>query len=85
MSAMTRSGIRVHVTAVNGQPGMTVTDTQDRPVGVIALDIASARMQTIHSIASPDELRPMDQAGYLGAQLHKRCQQAPRVSGRGGG
>jgi RNA polymerase sigma-70 factor (ECF subfamily) len=63
MSALARRGVRIHVTEVNGQPGAVAIDAQDRLVGVMGLDIAEGRIQTIHSVANPDKLRHLDRAG----------------------
>jgi RNA polymerase sigma-70 factor (ECF subfamily) len=57
MSALARFGVRVHVTEVNGHPGVVAIDAQDRVAGVMALDIADGRIQAIHSVANPDKLR----------------------------
>jgi RNA polymerase sigma-70 factor (TIGR02957 family) len=68
MSGLARFGVRMHVTAVNGQPGAMALDAQDQLVAVMALDIADGRIQTIHSIANPDKLRHIGRVSDLGAQ-----------------
>jgi RNA polymerase sigma-70 factor (TIGR02957 family) len=60
LSALTRLGVRLHVTDINGHPGLTAIDAQNQLVGVIAFDIADGQIQTIHSIANPDKLRHLD-------------------------
>lgn len=60
-------GVRYHLTEVNGQPGALVFDARDLLVGVMGLDIADGRIQTIHSIVNPDKLRHFDRVGDLGA------------------
>ncbi|MEV4326829.1 RNA polymerase sigma-70 factor [Microbispora rosea] len=60
-------GVRFHLTQVNGQPGALVFDARDLLVGVMGLDIADDRIQTIHSIVNPDKLRHFDRVGDLGA------------------
>ena len=72
MAVLARLGARVHVTEVNGQPGAMVIDAQDRVGGVMGLDIADGRIQTIHSIANPDKLRHLDRDGDLAALLRVR-------------
>ncbi len=69
MSALTRRGVRLHITQVNGQPGAMAFDVQDRLVAVMGLDIAEGQIQAIHSIANPDKLRHLDRTGDLGALL----------------
>jgi RNA polymerase sigma-70 factor (TIGR02957 family) len=69
VSLLARRGVRVEVTMVNGHPGAVALDEHDQPVGVMALDIAEGQIQTIHSVANPDKLRPLDQAGHLGSLL----------------
>jgi RNA polymerase sigma-70 factor (TIGR02957 family) len=78
MSRLARVGVRIHVTEVNGQPGMVAIDARDRLVGVIGLDIADGQIQTIHSIVNPDKLRHFDRVDDLGALL------PDRVPSRGG-
>src|SRR5215207_1193524 len=69
MTALARFGVRIQITEVNGQPGAMAIDAQDRLVGVMGLDIADGRIQTIHSIANPDKLRHLDRVDDLGALL----------------
>jgi RNA polymerase sigma-70 factor (ECF subfamily) len=69
MSALARFGVRVHVTEVNGQPGAMAIDPRDRLVGVMGLDIADGRIQTIHSIANPDKLRHLGRIDDLAALI----------------
>nr|WP_221493469.1 RNA polymerase sigma-70 factor [Actinomadura coerulea] len=59
-------GVRFHVTEVNGQPGALVYDIRDLLVGVIGLEIADGRVQTIHSIVNPDKLQHFDRVGDIG-------------------
>jgi RNA polymerase sigma-70 factor (ECF subfamily) len=79
MSAVARVGVRIHVTEVNGQPGVMAIDEHDRLVGVMALDIADGQIQTIHSIVNPDKLRHFDRVGDLGALVRA----GRRSGGRG--
>jgi RNA polymerase sigma-70 factor, ECF subfamily len=64
-------GIRVRSVEVNGQPGATVFDNQDRLINVLALDIADGAIQSIRSIVNPDKL------GHLGP-LSAVTQLSPR-------
>jgi RNA polymerase sigma-70 factor (TIGR02957 family) len=63
MSALAERGFRVEITEINGQPGGLAIDTDDRLVGVMALDVADGRIQAIHSIANPDKLRHLGPIG----------------------
>jgi RNA polymerase sigma-70 factor (TIGR02957 family) len=69
MSALARRGVRLQVTAVNGQPGAMAFDAQGQLVGIMGLDIAEGQIQAIHSVANPDKLRHLDRTGDLGALL----------------
>jgi RNA polymerase sigma-70 factor (TIGR02957 family) len=62
-------GFRLEVTDINGQPGAVAIDTHERVFAVMGLDIANGQIQTIHSIANPDKLQHLDQAGHLDALL----------------
>jgi len=79
IAALSRVGVRIHVTEVNGQPGAMAIDAQERLVGVMGLDIAEGQIQRIHSIANPDKLRHLDRVSELAALLR-----AGRRSGDGG-
>jgi hypothetical protein len=72
MSVLARFGVRIHLTQVNGQPGVMAIDAQDRLVGVMALDIADNRIRTIHSIVNPDKLRHFNRIDNLGVPLRAR-------------
>jgi RNA polymerase sigma-70 factor (TIGR02957 family) len=50
-------GITLRRVEVNGQPGATLTDAEDKLIGVLALDIAEDRVQGVRSIVNPDKLR----------------------------
>jgi RNA polymerase sigma-70 factor (TIGR02957 family) len=67
LSALPRLGLRIHVTEVNGQPGIVAIDARDRLVGVMGLDIADGQIQTIHSIVNPDKLRHLGRVSDLSA------------------
>jgi RNA polymerase sigma-70 factor (ECF subfamily) len=66
ISALARFGLRIRVTEVNGEPGVMLIDAQDRPAGVMGLDIADGQIQTIHSIVNPDKLRHIHRVSDLG-------------------
>ena len=42
---------------INGHPGLLAIDPDGRLLGVLALDIADGRVQTVRSIVNPDKLR----------------------------
>lgn len=60
---LARRGVRIEVTAVNGQPGAVAIDPDDRLVGVMAIDLVDGRIQAVHSIANPDKLQRFDPTG----------------------
>jgi len=43
---------------INGHPGLLTTDGDGRLLGVLALDIADGRVQTVHSIVNPRQAPP---------------------------
>jgi RNA polymerase sigma-70 factor (ECF subfamily) len=52
--------VTVEPCEVNGRPGAVIRDRDRRVAGTLALDVAGGRIQTIHSVVSPDKL------GHLG-------------------
>ena len=48
---------------VNGHPGLLAIDPDGRLPGVLALDIADGRVQTVRSIVNPDKLRHLGPVG----------------------
>jgi RNA polymerase sigma-70 factor (ECF subfamily) len=63
------AGIRLRPAEINGQPGLLSTDPDGRLLGVLAVDIADGRVQTVHSIVNPDKLRHLGPVGDLNALL----------------
>jgi RNA polymerase sigma-70 factor (ECF subfamily) len=63
------AGIGVRPAEVNGHPGLLATGPDGRLLGVLALDIADGRVQTVRSIANPDKLRHLGPVGDLNALL----------------
>ena len=63
------AGIRVRPAEVNGHPGLLAIDPDGRLLGVLALDIADGRVQTVRSIVNPDKLRHLGPVGDLSALL----------------
>jgi RNA polymerase sigma-70 factor (TIGR02957 family) len=59
-------GIRLRPTEVNGGPGALFFDSQQRLVGVTALEIADGEIKAIRSIANPDKLGHLGPVGNLG-------------------
>jgi RNA polymerase sigma-70 factor, ECF subfamily len=58
-------GVTLRPAEVNGQPGALASDRQGRLVGVVGIDIADGRVQTVHSIVNPDKLRHLGPVGDL--------------------
>jgi len=54
---------------INGHPGLLTLDPAGRLLGVLALDIADGRVQTVRSIINPDKLRHLGPVGDLTALL----------------
>jgi RNA polymerase sigma-70 factor (TIGR02957 family) len=53
-------------TEINGGPGLLIFDSQQRLVGVTALDLADGEIKAISSIANPDKLKHLGPVGNLG-------------------
>jgi RNA polymerase sigma-70 factor (ECF subfamily) len=56
---------------VNGQPGAIALDAEDRVIGVIALDIAEGRVQSVRSVVNPDKLQHVGPVADLRALLRR--------------
>jgi RNA polymerase sigma-70 factor (TIGR02957 family) len=51
-------GFELQPVQVNGQPGALAVDAvEQKPLGVLVLDIADGRIQAINSVVNPDKLR----------------------------
>jgi RNA polymerase sigma-70 factor, ECF subfamily len=62
-------GMGARPVEINGHPGLLTTDPDGRLVGVLALDIADGRVQTVRSIVNPDKLHHLGPVGDLNALL----------------
>ena len=62
-------GMGARPVEVNGHPGLLITDPEGRILGVLALDIAEGRVQTVRSMANPDKLRHLGPVGDVVAML----------------
>ena len=62
-------GIGYAPAEINGHPGLLTLDPAGRLLGVLALDIADGRVQTVRSIINPDKLRHLGPVGDLTALL----------------
>ena len=51
---------------INGAPGTLIFDSQQRLIGVTALDIADGEIKSVSSIANPDKLSHLGPVGNLG-------------------
>jgi RNA polymerase sigma-70 factor (ECF subfamily) len=62
-------GMGARPAEINGHPGLLTTDPDGRLLGVLAIDIADGRVQTVRSIVNPDKLRHLGPVGDLNALL----------------
>jgi RNA polymerase sigma-70 factor, ECF subfamily len=62
-------GARAQPAEINGHPGLLAVDPDGRLLGVLALDIADGRVQTVRSIVNPDKLRHLGPVGDINALL----------------
>ena len=67
-------GYRMTITlhGVNGQPGATFVDADDKIVSVMSLDIADGVVQTIRSIVNPEKLSHLGETADIRALLQQR-------------
>jgi hypothetical protein len=63
------AGIALRPVEINGHPGLLTTDPHGRLLGVLAVDIADGRVQTVRSIVNPDKLRHLGPVGDLNTLL----------------
>ena len=63
------TGIGARPAEINGHPGILTTDPEGRLLGVLAIDIADGRVQTVRSIVNPDKLRHLGPVGDVNAFL----------------
>jgi RNA polymerase sigma-70 factor, ECF subfamily len=56
---------------VNGQPGATIVDAENRIVNVMSLDIVDGVVQTIRSVVNPEKLRHLGPVADLRAILRQ--------------
>jgi RNA polymerase sigma-70 factor (TIGR02957 family) len=64
-------GIALRPTLVNGQPGAEYLDPDGNLIGVMSLDIANGRVQTIRSIINPEKLRHLGPVGDANALVRR--------------
>jgi RNA polymerase sigma-70 factor (ECF subfamily) len=62
-------GMGARPAEINGHPGLLSLDPQGRLLGVLALDIAEGRVQTVRSMVNPDKLRHLGPVGDVAALL----------------
>lgn len=51
------SGPRVNIVALNGRPGVILSDDQDRPFTVLLMEMADGKISDLWGIADPDKLK----------------------------
>jgi RNA polymerase sigma-70 factor (TIGR02957 family) len=64
-------GVGLRRVEVNGQPGAVLLDSEERVIGVMALDIAEGRVQGLHSVVNPEKLGHLGAVGDVGALLRR--------------
>jgi RNA polymerase sigma-70 factor (ECF subfamily) len=67
--------IQLRFTAVNGQPGALILDSQGRLINVMALDISNGAVRAIRSVVNPDKLRhlgPLSDAARLPEKVSQK-------------
>jgi RNA polymerase sigma-70 factor (TIGR02957 family) len=76
-------GVSMHPVEVNGQPGAMLVDSEDKLIGVMALDIAGDRIQGVSSVVNPEKLRHLGPVSDLGARM-RQASRARAAPSRGG-
>jgi RNA polymerase sigma-70 factor (TIGR02957 family) len=64
--------VSLRLAEVNGGPGALYLDSQQRLIGVMALDIAGGQITSISSIVNPDKLKHLGPVGDFGSVLTTR-------------
>jgi RNA polymerase sigma-70 factor (ECF subfamily) len=67
------AGVSLHRVEVNGGPGAMYLDERDRPIAVVALDIAGGEITAISSIVNPDKLTHLGPVGDITSPLGSRA------------
>jgi RNA polymerase sigma-70 factor, ECF subfamily len=70
-AVLARNELTITMHDVNGQPGATFLDAQNRIVSVMSLDIADGVVQTIRSIVNPEKLRHLGEIADIRAILRQ--------------
>src|SRR3954468_5545339 len=65
-------GLSVRPVEINGGPGALFLDSEERLIGVTALNIVDGEVKSIGTIANPDKLRHLGPVGDLAAVLKLR-------------
>jgi RNA polymerase sigma-70 factor (ECF subfamily) len=67
--AVQRPGVSLRPVEVNGSPGAMFFDTDQRLVGVLALDIGGGQIKGINSVVNPEKLAHLGPVGDLRSLL----------------
>ncbi|MBV9838703.1 MAG: hypothetical protein JO156_11310, partial [Solirubrobacterales bacterium] len=62
-------GTRLQPTEINGSPGALLLDSEDRLIGVWALEIGRAEILAINSVINPDQLAHLGPTADVSALL----------------
>ncbi|WP_436794640.1 RNA polymerase sigma-70 factor [Actinospongicola halichondriae] len=65
---------------LNGNPGAVLRDRDGHVIGTWTLEILDGKIQTIHSVTSPDKLRHLGPVGDLRATMRQRGAAGPPPS-----
>lgn len=76
---MAELGGRLVLREINGQPGATIVDDQQRLVSVFTLDIAGGAVSTVRSVINPDKLRHLGPLSDVRALLRRSRESARRL------
>jgi RNA polymerase sigma-70 factor (ECF subfamily) len=64
-------GLRFEFARVNGQPGAILRDSNGSVVGVMSVETANGRVQTIRSVVNPDKIGHIGRVADLGSVLRR--------------
>jgi RNA polymerase sigma-70 factor (ECF subfamily) len=64
-------GIAFELSRVNGGPGAILRDHSGAVVGVMSIEVADGRIQTIRSVVNPDKIGHVGRVRDLGSVLRR--------------
>jgi RNA polymerase sigma-70 factor, ECF subfamily len=76
-TVMRGAGLAYEPTQVNGQAGAILRGPEGSVVGVLSIEVASGRIQTIRSVVNPDKIGHVGRVRDLGSVLRRSAHEVP--------